>query len=364
MSWWDSTKSWLFGNGDKNAALDPANFQLQGGDALRQYAMGQMTGAQGRGAPTAQAAQLGAAAQLNGGPQDEWRARQMGLADQYGGVASGQQMGAGEMAVRRQANQQAAQMMGGANMARGANAGIAARAAARGLGDLGVNAAGMSAQSALSDQAQARSGLAGLLGQGREQDLGLAGQNAQLQQQRMLMQGQFGQQTNLANQAAQLQQRGMNDQYGLGMLGAYGNLSQAELQARLARAGMLQGDQGHLGDLLQMGGQMAVAGITKSDERAKTGIRDAAADVDATLAKLRPFSYEYKDPADGVGRRIGVMAQDLEATPGGATVERRGGGTDPLRVIDHGKSISLALAGLGRLHDRLDALERAERKGR
>lgn len=350
----DQAKSWLFGSGDKDAALGAGNFQLQGGDALRNYAMGQMQGAQGRGAPSAQAAQLGPAAQLNAGPQDQWRTQQMALAQQMAGVAGGTQMGAGEMAARRQANQQAAQLAGNTMLARGGNAGIMGLAAARGLGDLGVNAAGMAAQSAMTDQANARAGLAGLLGQGRGQDLDLAGQNAAFDQQRMLQQGAFGQQTNLANLQAMLAQRGMNDQYALGMLGGATNVSAEELRARMARAGLLGQDSGHFADLLQMGGQLGVAAL--SDERAKTGIEDADKDVDATLAALKPYSYEYKNPAFGKGRRIGIMAQALEATPAGGAVERRGGGDDPARVIDFGKGMSFALAAVGRLDKRLRAL--------
>jgi hypothetical protein len=260
MSWLDGVQNWLVGDQQANRdAMREGNFRLQGGDMLRHYAQGQLGDAQRRQAPTAQAMQLGNAAQLAGGPQDQWRAQQMSLASQLAGVAGGQQMGAGEMAVRRQANQQAAQLAGQTAMARGSNAGIMARAAARGLGDLGVNASGAAGQSALQDQSAARGQLAGLLGQGRGADLDLAAQNAQLQQQRMLMQGQFGQQTALANQQAALAQRGMNDQYGLGMMGQYANISAEELRARMARAGLLGQDRGHLGSLLQAGGTIAAA---------------------------------------------------------------------------------------------------------
>jgi hypothetical protein len=260
MGIWDSTKNFLFGNNDeRNAALQPQNFQLEGGNYLRDYASGQLGGVQGRQAPTAQAAQLGNAAQLNGAQQDQFRQGQMGLMGQMAAVAGGQQAGAGELAVRRQANQSAAQQFAAQNMARGANAGIMARAAARQLGDLGTNAAGMGSQAALSDQMNARGQLAGLMQGARGQDLDLAGQNAAFNQQRMLQQGQFNQQTNLANQGAQLQQRGMNDQYGLGLMGQYYNTSAAELAARQNRAGMMPQDGGMFGDLLQAGGTLGAA---------------------------------------------------------------------------------------------------------
>lgn len=267
MGIWDGIKNaagasrdFLFGNNDaRNQALQEQNFQLQGGNYLRDYASQQLNGVQGRQAPTAQAAQLAAASQLAGGPQDQVRGRMLSLADQMGAVAGGQQAGAGELAVRRQADQAAANQFAMQNMARGANAGIMARAAARQLGDLGTNTAGMASTAALTDQMNARGQLAGLLQGTRGQDLDFAGQNAQLEQQRNLMQGQFGQQTNLANQAAALQQRGMNDQYGLGLMGQYLNVSDAELRARLARLGMLPEDKGMFGDLLQAGGTIGAA---------------------------------------------------------------------------------------------------------
>ena len=250
-----SARRWLTGdNRERDAALQASNFQLQGADQMRDYAQQQLGGVQGRGAPMANAAQLGQAAQLAGGPQDQVRSGQMGLIGQMQGVVDGSRMGAGEMAVQRQAADAASNQFAQQNMSRGANAPGAARAAARSIGMLGTNAAGMGREAALADQMNARGQLAGLLGSTRGQDLDLAGQNAAFQQQRMLQQGGFNQQTNLANQASQLQQRGMNDQYGLGLMGEYRNLSAAELQARMARAGMLPQDKGMLGDLMQMGG--------------------------------------------------------------------------------------------------------------
>ena len=348
---------WLTGdNTDRNAALDPANFQMQGGDYLRNYASGQLGGVQGRQAPTAQAQQLAAASQLAGGPQNQVRGQMMNLAGQMQGVADGSQAGAGELAVRRQANQAAANQFAGMNMARGGNAPGAARNAARALGDLGTNAAGMASTSALSDQMNARGQLAGLLQGTRGQDLDFASQNAQLQQQRNLMQGQFGQQTNLANQQAALQQRGMNDQYGLGLMGQYAGVSEAELRARMARAGMYQEDKGMLPDLLQMGGTMGAAAM--SDVRAKSDIRAADGEMDAALAAMQPVRYVYLDEAHGRGSRVGILAQDMAATPAGAdalTVVETAEGER--LALDPHKALSFALAAVARLDARVRELE-------
>lgn len=255
MAWYNDAADWVgrkaFGdNRAADEAMRAENFRLQGGDYLRDYAAGQLSGVQGRQAPTMQAAQIDPRMQAAA------RMQMQRLADQYQGVASGQQKGAGELAVGRQMQQAAAAQFAGANMARGANAGIAARAASRSLGDMGTNAAGMSAQSALSDQAAARQGLGGLLGGMREQDLSLAAQNAQFQQQ-----------GGLANQAATLQQRGMNDQYGLGLQQQYLSTSDAELRARTQRAAALAAqprDGGLFGAGLQAaGGYLAAQGGQK-----------------------------------------------------------------------------------------------------
>lgn len=241
--------NWLFGTGDAaraRSATNASNFQLEGGGMLRGLIGGQLGGVQGRQAPMAQGAQLA------GGPQDQARAGQNSLAGQLNAVATGQQAGAGELAVNRQAHAAAANQFAAQGMARGSNAATAARVAAGQLGDIGTNASGMAQQAALSDQQAARGQLAGVYDSMRGQDIGFAGQNANLRQQ-MAMQ----------NQNAALQQRGMNDQYGLGLMGQYNQMDQQELMARMQRAGLLQqaNTGGMAGDLLQMGGTLGAAAL-------------------------------------------------------------------------------------------------------
>ena len=131
------------------------------------------------------------------------------LADQLAGVSSGAQKGRRRLAVGRQAQQAAAQQFAAARMARGANAGDHGPDASRGSGDLGTNAAGIVAQSALQDQTNACGQPAACCracaARPRPRDAN------RRNQQRMLQQGQFGQQANLANQAAGLQNRAQND---------------------------------------------------------------------------------------------------------------------------------------------------------
>lgn len=224
--------------------IDPAQASLQDSDYMRQFLKGQLGGVGGRQAPQINGAQLDL------GQSNADRAQQQTLAQQLASVASGQQMGAGELATRRQFQQGLAAQLAQSQMARGYAAPIAARAAARGVGDMTVNAAGQSAQAALNDQTNARGLLGQLLGQTREQDLGAAGQNAQLSQQ-----------ANLANQAAKLQQMGMNDAAIAQYLGQLYGIDANEMAARLGIQQWNAGQTGYLADLLQMGGQLGASMI-------------------------------------------------------------------------------------------------------
>jgi hypothetical protein len=145
---------------------------------------------------------------LNFGQANQDRSQMSSLAGQLGAVASGQQKGAGELAVERQMGNATAAQQAAARMARGANAALAARQAARNIANLGVAGAGQAQQAALQDQADARAQLAGVLGQM---------QGGDLQQQELGLQ-QYGAQNNAA----------------LGYLGALSGLNQQGFQNQAA----------------------------------------------------------------------------------------------------------------------------------
>lgn len=255
MSWYNPF-SWNWTGGQAGNSL-PTTGDNYG--TIQGYANNQLGQLAGRQAPTSQMFQLDQAAQLNAGQADQARAGQMGVANRLGAIATGQQAGAGELAVNRQIGQATAAQQAAARMSRGANAALAARAAARNTAGLGVAGAGQAQIAQLNDQAAANQQLAGIYGGMRGQDLDLAGQNAQLLQQRNMLQGQFGQQTNLANQQAQLQQTGMNDQAAQGYLASLMGLDQMQLQQLLAKQQLNAQDKGLLGQLMQIGGQVGAA---------------------------------------------------------------------------------------------------------
>lgn len=304
----DGAKSWLFGgNATKGMASGPASGAYQTGYLQNDF--------MNRAAP-----------QMNAGQADQTRGQQGQLAGMLFQQASGARPGAGEMAVNRQVGSAMAQQTAAAQMARGANAALAARNAARSTADIGVNGAGMAAQAQMQDQTNAQNQLGGLLGQMRGQDIGVAqgNQQAQMQQQQL--------------QLAALAQ----------MLG----VDQAALQQDLAKRQLASTDKGMLPSLLQTGGTIAAAAA--SDKRLKKDIAPADREVDNLLLNLTPYAYSYKDEKHGVGRRVGIMAQDLEASAIGAEIVMD---TPEGKMLDVNKALSLALAAVARLDARVRELE-------
>ena len=186
--------------------------QQQDQNFIRDQLRNGVMAAQGRPTPQAQGIRLGSTTNVDTGRSDQFRDREMELARQLSAVSTGQQKGAGELAVGRQVGQALGQAYGAATMARGNSAAGGARASARAAGSIGLGGAGMAKEAALGDQAAARAQLAAVLGQGRGADIGIASQNAGAANAATSQQGQMDQATQLANMEAQLRARGMNDQ--------------------------------------------------------------------------------------------------------------------------------------------------------
>lgn len=157
---------------------------------------------------------------------DPFRRAQLAQMQQLQGIASGQQVGAGELATQRQYANALAAQQAQARMARGGNAALAYRNAANQSAALGSTAAGMGQQAALQDQMNAQ----GLLGQvgasGRAQDVSVANANAGYQQ--------ATNQSNANNYMALLQSLGGMD---TGQLGAQSAAQQYAQQRNDAMLG-------------------------------------------------------------------------------------------------------------------------------
>lgn len=387
MGFWDTAKrfgkAWLTsglsevpGIGDsfdqRVPNTDPNNSRLQNGDYLRGLTRSQLLDIQGRQAPQAMGARVGNVAQGQGaqiatGPQGQFRDRTLALADRLNGVASGQQMGAGQMAVRQEGNRAIAQQQAMARMQRGGNAALAARGAATNVGNIGLNVAGQAGQAQRADAQMATQTMAGLLGEGRAQDIGLAtgqaGMNQQMnlanmdaRNQQIFQQAGLDQATSLANMQAKLQTMGMNDQAAQAYLAQLFNIDLSEMQARLnqeaTRIGGTTAGPGWalVGQAANIGAQAAIA----SDRTLKKDVRKASSSIDDMLDKLEATVYRYKDEKHGQGRRAGIMAQDLEGSTMGRRVVRD---TPEGKMLDVNAAISAGLAASARLNQRLRALE-------
>lgn len=340
----------LFGGGaSKGLPTGPSTYDASTAQ-LGQIAQG----AAGRQAPQAQAYQLGPAAQLANGQTNQSRAGMYGVANSLGAIASGQQAGAGELAVNRQVSAATAAQAAAARMARGANAALAYRNSARNTADIGMAGAGQAAQAQAADQQAALGQQAQIYGSAYGQDANVAAQNAQLQQQQMVQQGQFGQQASLANQQATLAQTAMNDQARIQALGQQLGWDQAQIDAQMKAAGVKAADQGAAGGLLQSGGSLLSA---LSDKRTKTDITDGGKDADELMSSLGGAKkYRYLDEKMwGEGHRLGFMVQDLAKSAMGRAVMVKV--DDKHLGFDIGKAASAALASVARLHERLTAVE-------
>jgi hypothetical protein len=57
---------------------------------------------------------------------------------------------------------------------------------------------------------------------------------------------------------------------------------------------------------------VGAASLAASDRRLKKDIGDGSKDVSKAIEGLKAYSYKYKDEKHGKGKRVGIMAQDLE----------------------------------------------------
>jgi hypothetical protein len=120
------------------------------------------------------------APQLDGSQQEQFRAGQMDLASALAAQANGTGPSVAQGQFQHATDTNLAQALAMAQAAGPNNAG-AARNVAYQRGDISQQAAGDSAQLRLQEQMQARNQLGQVLAGARGQDLGLAGDNAQLQ---------------------------------------------------------------------------------------------------------------------------------------------------------------------------------------
>lgn len=91
-----------------------------------------------------------------------------------------------------------------------------------------------------------------------------------------------------------------------------------------------------------------------SDKRLKKDIKKGDKHVQSFLDSITPQQYEYKNSEHGIGKHLGIMAQDLEKTDEGrSAVEEHPEG----KKVNFGKLAGMMMASQADIHQRLKLLE-------
>lgn len=244
------------------------------------------------------------------------------------------------------------------SMAAGARPGQSALASRQAMQNASGAMAGLAGTRALAGAAesnQAAMAAGNVLGQARGQEMAGSQWNVGQRNQRQLDQA-----------GLEMQQRGMrlNALQGQGQLGiGQGGLSaqgeQLQQQLDQQRRMFLAQNQGQGWDRLMGLGSTLGGAALMSDRRAKKDVTDARPDVDRFVKKLHAKAWTYKDRANGEGRHVGVMAQDLEATRAGkrAVIETPRG-----KMVDYGQLAPVLTAAIGRLGERVEKIEKGTKR--
>jgi hypothetical protein len=166
-------------------------------------------------------------------PQGEFRSGQSDLVSQLQDAAAGRTPSAAELTLQKANADAVAEQSALAGSVNGNGALAAIRAAGKNIAKQEQNNAAQGAIARANEQDQARARLAATLGQGREQDIGLASKQADLTQQSNITNSQLGTQVSISN-ADRDAARAMKDA-DLAQAAASGNAAaQNEMQRRQA----------------------------------------------------------------------------------------------------------------------------------
>jgi hypothetical protein len=271
----------------------------------------QLNEAKARTAPTA-TAKTGSAAAINMTPQDQFRAGQMQLAGQLQDQSMGLGPSLAQSQLRQATDRNIQQSMALAASQRGANPTAGLRQAQMMAAGANQQAAAQAADIRMQEQLSARQQLAGVLGQGRGADIGLATDQAGLQQQMSLANQQAQNQMALANQQAALQQTSLNDQQARFYNTGLSDMTQRDREAQMAYEQMRVNQQTGMNSINQQAYQSAsqargnmvggmgqgIAAIAMSDEDEKEEIKPGE---NKTMEFLNKISKSTEVPKSGSG---------------------------------------------------------------
>jgi hypothetical protein len=320
-------------------------------------------------APTIEDVPLVDAAQISNA-HEEWRTRQLGLADELERAMRGEVPSVAEAQYSRQMADLARQQFAQAAQSRGAQRAALMSQAMANAADQQQRASFDTAALRAQETAEARAQLSSALGTARAADVDVAKTQAGFEQDadtgnanRTVDVGKTNIESTNQNRQMDIGEReglrsSINQGTGIEMEGAG-----AKQEADTAR---YTADQLAAGTALQTAGAV-VGGIVKSDRDAKKDIHYLTDHLQAEmggdelgefLESLRPATYRYKRPSEpgaGPGKQYGLIAQDLEETPVGASLVRD---TRRGKVIDLASAVPVAFAAIARMRDEMDRMKR------
>ena len=262
---------------------------------------------------------------------------QMALANSLQAQVAGTAPSVAQAQLQQGTDANIAQQRALAASGRGTNLGLAQKLAATNAAGAQQTAAGQAAIAKLQEQQTAQQLLSGVNTAGMANDVATAGVGV-TQRGQDITQNTANQQA--AIQAQQLAQQGVEQQN----------------QQQLQWAQTLRGQQGGGGTAGAIGGIIGGIGSLFSDENLKEDIKPADDKIKSFLDKINAKEYEYKDKADGDGKFISPMAQDLEKSDVGDSMVTD---TPHGKMVNYGRALGVMLAGQGYLNDRLDDIEKA-----
>lgn len=104
--------------------------------------------------------------------------------------------------------------------------------------------------------------------------------------------------------------------------------------------------------VMNTAGSIAAAYVSKSDERAKKNISKLSdKDIDQFLDSIAAKKFKYKDEADGAGKRVGVLAQDIEKSKVGKDLVKED--STGAKVLDVNNVIGALLTAVAHLNKKV-----------
>lgn len=91
-----------------------------------------------------------------------------------------------------------------------------------------------------------------------------------------------------------------------------------------------------------------------SDKNNKKNIKDGSKEIESFLDALSSYQYDYKEGKGPKGKKVSVMAQDLEKTPVGKQMVKE---SEDGKMVDYGQGFAAMLASMQNLHERIKKVE-------